>query len=434
MKQVFKMLLLASLCLPTNAFLKAQTAKTSDLSIQVPIAGNSWQKPVEAKLLHPTEGLLAGVQDGQVTTFVRFAKPGNFQLQILMGEVRKPAKISVQVMNKHFQLAVTPENSQALLELGQVHLSDTGYVSIVLASLQGELPGVKAYQLSGSPMLISSATYVVDNADNYFYWGRRGPSVHLGYVIPVAEDIEYYYNEVTVPKGSDVVGSYFMANGFAEGYFGMQVNSAQERRVLFSVWSPFNTDNPKEIPEEQKIILVKKGADVHAGEFGNEGSGGQSYMRYSWKADQTYKFLLRGRPVANNYTEYTAWFFATEEGKWKFVAQFLRPATHTYLKRFHSFLENFIPAQGDLERQVYFSNQWVRDTNGSWHACEQAKFTADATARKHYRMDYAGGTLNDSFYLRNCGFFSDYTAMNSQLVRKLKVEKPEITLMGLPLE
>jgi hypothetical protein len=47
--------------------------------------------------------------------------------------------------------------------------------------------------------------------------------------------------EITVPVGQDPIGSYFMANGFGEGYFGFQVNSKTERRVLFSVWSPFRT-------------------------------------------------------------------------------------------------------------------------------------------------------------------------------------------------
>ena len=72
-----------------------------------------------------------------------------------------------------------------------------------------------------------------------------------------------------------------------EGYFGIQVNSATERRILFSVWSPFSTDNPKEIPDDKKIKLLRKGKDVHTGEFGNEGSGGQSYLRYQWKTGTT---------------------------------------------------------------------------------------------------------------------------------------------------
>ena len=94
--------------------------------------------------------------------------------------------------------------------------------------------------------------YVRNNDNNSFYWGRRGPSVHLNYSVPEGKDYQWFYNEVTVPEGEDARGSYFMANGFAEGYFGFQVNSDTERRILFSVWSPFATDNPDEIPEEQK--------------------------------------------------------------------------------------------------------------------------------------------------------------------------------------
>jgi len=62
--------------------------------------------------------------------------------------------------------------------------------------------------------------------------------------------VHYWYSELKVPKGQDTVGAYFMANGFNHGYFGMQVNSETERRIIFSVWSPFKTDNPKEIPED----------------------------------------------------------------------------------------------------------------------------------------------------------------------------------------
>lgn len=81
------------------------------------------------------------------------------------------------------------------------------------------------------------------------------------------------YNEVTVPEELDEIGNYFMANGFGGGYCGIQVNSEMERRILFSVWSPCSTDNPENIPEEQRIRMLAKGENVHVGEFGNEGSG-----------------------------------------------------------------------------------------------------------------------------------------------------------------
>ena len=274
--------------------------------------------------------------------------------------------------------------------------------------------------------------FVRTDEGNFYYWGRRGPSVHLNYPTPAGADVEWFYNEVTVPEGQDVLGSYFMANGFAEGYFGMQVNSATERRILFSVWSPYKTDDPKSIPDDQKIKMLRKGEDVHTGEFGNEGAGGQSYLRYNWQTGNTYRFLLQGTPSGDSTTTYTAYFFAPEQGTWRLVASFKRPHTHTYLKRLHSFLENFIPDTGDKGRRVYFGNQWIRGTSGSWAELTQARFTADATARKGYRMDYAGGSDKQRFFLQNCGFFADYTEIGKEFDRTATGRGPVVELGKLP--
>ena len=40
-------------------------------------------------------------------------------------------------------------------------------------------------------------------------------------------DVLYSYSEITVPEGSDIPGSYYMANGFSGGYFGMQSSSSR---------------------------------------------------------------------------------------------------------------------------------------------------------------------------------------------------------------
>src|SRR5690606_5261534 len=135
--------------------------------------------------------------------------------------------------------------------LGEWQLKDTGYVSIELTGVMREGPvyaDVDNFQISGASV-DKIVKYVASDEGNFFYWGRRGPSVHLAYQVPENTNVEWYYNEVTVPEGEDVVGSYFMANGFTGGYFGIQVNSESERRVLFSVWSPYSTDNPEDIPE-----------------------------------------------------------------------------------------------------------------------------------------------------------------------------------------
>src|SRR5699024_6604038 len=148
----------------------------------------------------------------------------------------------------------------------------------------------------------SSIKYVKNNEGNFFYWGRRGPSVHLTYQMPKDSQAEWFYNEVTVPAGQDTIGSYFMAIGFDEGNFGYQVYSETEQSVLVSVWCPYDTNNHKEVPKDQRIKLVKKGGGVHAGKFGNEGSGGQSYLQYHWEAGNTYKFLLHGKPNGDGST------------------------------------------------------------------------------------------------------------------------------------
>jgi hypothetical protein len=223
-----------------------------------------------------------------------------------------------------------------------------------------------------------------------------------------------------------------MANGFAQGYFGMQVNSATERRILFSVWSPFKTDNPGEIPEDQKIKMLKKGEGVHTGEFGNEGSGGQSYYKFLWKAENTYKFLLKGKPTGNDETDFTAWFFAPEVNEWKLIASFRRPKTDTYLTRFHSFLENFHTETGCITRKGIYTNQWVYNTNGKWIEITKMKFTADATARKESRMDYSGGAEGKSFFMKNCGFFSETTAIDSFFERETRGIPPVINFDELP--
>jgi hypothetical protein len=245
--------------------------------------------------------------------------------------------------------------------------------------------------------------------------------------------VEWFYSEITVPEGQDVPGSYYMANGFGEGYFGFQVNSATERRILFSIWSPFQTDNPEDIPEEQKIKLLRKGDGVYTGEFGNEGSGGQSYLVYPWQAGNTYRFLLRGHPAADGKsTDYTAWFFAPESGLWQLIASWRRPQTFTYLTGLYSFLENFIPETGVLPRYAHYGNQWIRDSGGQWHELTTAGFSADATARKGNRLDYTGGILNGSFFLKNCGFFDERTEIDTEFKRPPRRTSPNIDLNGLP--
>lgn len=368
------------------------------------------------------------------TAYFRISKPGSFKIMIdSSAKIRGKSILEFTINNESKKIEFNEIKKQNPL-IGNWKIADTGYVALKIKGIsktQNNFP-------SFSKLIISSTDFkgkialVPNNEGNFYYWGRRGPSVHLNYQLPENINAEWYYNEVTVPVGEDIIGSYYMANGFGEGYFGMQVNSEKERRILFSVWSPFETDNPKSIPESHKIKMLKKGENVTTGEFGNEGSGGQSYLRYNWKAGKTYKFLLHGAPQNDNTTIYTAYFFASESGKWQLIASFNRPKTNTYLKRFHSFLENFIPEQGNKSRKVLFNNQWYCNDKGNWFEIDSARFTTDNTGNKGYRMDYSGGLDKDSFYLKDGGFFNNYTKIQTILKKPLGNNKPNIDFNTLP--
>ena len=275
-------------------------------------------------------------------------------------------------------------------------------------------------------------SFVKENSNNRFYWGKRGPSVHISYNLPKNKNIKWFYNEITVAVGKDPIGSYFMANGFGQGYFGIQVNSETERRILFSVWSPNNTNNPNDIPNDEKIKLLKKGDGVKSGEFGNEGAGGQSYKLYNWKAGNTYKFLNSIEPDGKGNTVYTAYFKVEETGKWILIASFLRPKTNSWYTNAHSFLENFDNKKGFKQRKVLFSNQWICDSNGEWTEVNKGVLTGDDIAVSKYRLDFEGGIENNAFYLKNGGYFNGDSPLYSVFQRQTTNIKPVVDFSILP--
>jgi hypothetical protein len=203
--------------------------------------------------------------------------------------------------------------------------------------------------------------------------------------------------------------------------------------VLFSVWSPFQTDNPADIPADQRIILLAKGPQVRTGQFGNEGSGGQSYLIYPWKAGNTYQFLTEVRPAGENNTIYTSWFADKSDQKWQLIASFQRPKTDTHLTGFHSFLENFAPTTGHIGRRASYGNIWVCDTAGNWHESLQARFSVDATGGGRHRLDFNGGSDDESFFLQNCGFFDTTGKPGAEFRRNSTAgQQPKIMFDSLP--
>lgn len=415
----------------TDTSSSSPTSTNPNLKIRIPTVGNSWVikngKYTSSELITPQGVANWRNPKDKIRTFFYVEQAGKISLGISAKVQTGVSKLQVTFGNKTQNITLQG-NGFMETYLGNFQVNRPGYYFLELAGLEKSgdtYAEVQDVLLGGANS--HKTKYIRDD----YYFARRGPSVHLNFELPAGVDnVEWFYSELTVPRNQDVVGSYFMANGFGEGYFGIQVNSPTERKILFSIWSPYETDNPAEIPEAFKIKVLKKGAGVITGQFGNEGSGGQSYKMYDWKAGVKYGFLVGAKPSGNGNTDYTAYFHDPSKNKWDLIAQFRRPKTTTYLKGLYSFLENFIPDTGVLERKALYENQWAYDAAG-WHELTKIIFTADNTARKENRVDYSGGVENDVFYLKNCGFTNDQVLIDSKFERSARGKKPSINFSRL---
>lgn len=373
--------------------------------IKIPIGGNTWSYPkgVGGGLVR-NKGIVRWTNPGlYFITYVYLSQPAELMIAIEGDFSLSSCTLSISIDGKSKELPIQA-GEQKVYPIGKWVLGSPGYVSIILKGISksdSQFPIITTINLEGVPQEL---IYFVPESHD-FAFGRRGTSAYLNYQIPEKVNIESFYGELLIPKSNDIIGSYFMATGFTNGYFGIQVNSKTERRVLFSVWNPCKSDNPEDVPVHLRVQLIQKGEGVIVGPFGNEGSGLQCIFRHMWNAERVYGFLVVCHPQPNNYTDYTGYFYDAESNKWRLMATFRFPSQSDFLKNPGSFLENFYPDEGDVQRQGVYKNQWIRTETGEWIELTKAKI--GASGEQHYRKDFGGGSVADTFYLRGFGFFDD---------------------------
>ncbi|WP_229668634.1 DUF3472 domain-containing protein [Edaphobacter acidisoli] len=316
--------------------------------------------------------------------------------------------------------SVKGTSSPAIVSFGSIHIDKTGPYKFALTGIKKSgtvFADIQALDLAGP---------AAEDALFNLTPQRGAPSVHLHYPAPAGAQVEWFYNEVTVK--TDPIWSYYEACGFARGYFGIQVNSPTERRIIFSVWDAGNehTDRGK-VATDNRVQLLAKGPDVVAGSFGNEGTGGHSHLVYPWKTGETYRFLLHAKPDGAT-TIYTAYFYFPEKHGWGMIARFRAPKDGNYLSHLYSFNEDFEGANGQLQRLAEFGNQWIRTTDGHWIELTKARFTHTAVGAYKDRIDRGAGVTGDRFYLTNGGFKPETFQYNDELTRPSSGKMPDITL------
>lgn len=238
---------------------------------------------------------------------------------------------------------------------------------------------------------------------------KAARSVHLWWSAPAAE---LFYTEATVEESTP--GSYFMACGWNTGYFGIQELKKDEKIVLFSVWDPSKGDDPKKVPEDRRVEVLKSDPAAKIGRFGGEGTGAQCKLPCAWKIGERCRFLVRAT-VDGEKTAYTAWFMGGDVKEWKALATYRVQTGGKPMKGLYSFVEDFRRdgKSAQERRKAVYGNGWVRAVGGDWSALRNVRFTADATPLQS--IDAA--VVENGFRLSTGGDVTNQTKLDSELKR-----------------
>lgn len=403
----------------------------------VAVAAAELRVPAHTAYLSPN------VQGARVSERSGITGWGEAGLQVLwFGEVRQPGKLDCSVVvrlpvgaESRMRLTVSGQSREVAVQggpepvtarFGEFEIASRGYQKFSLQSLNG----------AGKPAGAVDALLLDGPAAGEAHFNlkprRNAASVHLAY--PTARamtNVEAFYCEMKAVD--DPVWTFYMACGWHRGYFGMQVNSPTERRIIFSVWDSGNeaVDRQKVAPEN-RVTLVAKGEGVYSGDFGNEGTGGHSHLKYLWKTPETQRFIVTARPVGPTHTIYSGYYFHPEKGEWMLISSWKAPREGGYLRGLHSFSENFVGENGHLRRKALFGNQWARTSDGQWHEIVTATFSHDPTGKAD-RLDRFMGVEQGQFFLSHGGFVSGFTQFGEKFERPPLGKPPgNLALPALP--
>jgi Domain of unknown function (DUF3472)/Domain of unknown function (DUF5077) len=284
--------------------------------------------------------------------FGRLTQPGEITVAAAVHVPRgDSARLRLQIRGVLHERRVTGGDSVQHIVFGSAMMADTGYQRFTLdVADSATAPSVEIHALLLSGPASMGAHFNTDAR-------RNAASVHLRYPTDTTTTITGFYTEVTAID--DPVTTYYMATGFARGYFGMQVNSPTERRIIFSVWDAASGSTAVDrstVAAENYTQLVSKGDGVVAEVFGNEGTGGHSHLVYPWKTGSVQRFFVTAA-IDGDATTYSGYWFHPERNAWQLIASFRAAKDGQGLRRLYSFSENFGGSTGHLRRKALFGAQ-----------------------------------------------------------------------------
>ncbi len=361
--------------------------------------------------------------DVKVLWFGEIKTPGKLDCSVSLRLPEKAASNLRLTVGKvsHDANAVGLGKDLVTVSFGSFDIAEAGYQRFTLESLNAA--GTPAGDLES---LILDGPAIKDAHFN-LKERRNTASVHLSYPSPKGVKVDAFYAEATAVE--DPVATYYEVCGWSRGYFGMQVNGPNERRIIFSVWdSGGEAVDRKKVADHNRVTLLAKGEGVSSGDFGNEGTGGHSHLVYAWKTGEVQKFYMTAKPVDGTYTIYSGYYYHPEKKQWMLISSWKAPKDGKYLSGLYSFSENFGGNNGHLRRKALFGNQWIRSSDGQWTEITTASFSHDGTGGKD-RLDRFMGVENGQFFLSSGGFVKGFTKYGELFTRPATGKSPADILL-----
>jgi hypothetical protein len=374
-------------------------------------------------------GLITGWQDPKlkVLWFGDLKTPGDLKCSVALRLAKDAtSKLKLTVAGQSREVSVKGEGTNTVLaDFGAFKIAAAGYQQFALESLNA------AGQPAGDIETLVLDGPAIQDAHFNLKSRRNAASVHLSYPVPKDINVDTFYCEMTGVE--EPLWTYYMACGWHRGYFGMQVNSPTERRIIFSVWdSGGEAVDRKKVGDENRVKLIAKGEGVYSGDFGNEGTGGHSHLKYLWKTGEKQRFIVTAKPVGTNATIFSGFWFHPEKKEWMLISSWKAPKEGGYLRGLYSFSENFGGSNGHLVRKALYGNQWLRTADGKWIEQVEAKFSHDSTGKAD-RLDRFMGVENGQFFLSHGGFINRFTKYGDPFTRPATSKPPtDIVLPKLP--
>jgi hypothetical protein len=407
----------------------ASCAGQSNAQVRVPACTAYFEPDPEGARVSVRSGLTRWQDPGlKVIWFGELKHSGALECSLAL---RLPAGAESRL-----RLTVAGESREAL-----ARGSGTNTVAVAFKAFNIATPGYQSFRLEslnppGKPLGDVEALILQGPAAQEAHFNlkarRNAASVHLMYPVPTGTNVAAFYCELTALE--DPLWTYYMACGWHRGYFGMQVNSPTERRIIFSVWdSGGEAVDRGKVNEENRVKLEAKGEGVFAGDFGNEGTGGHSHLVYPWKTGETQRFLVTAKPVDATHTVFSGYYFHPDKKQWVLISSWKAPKEGGYLRGLYSFSEDFGGGNGQLRRKALYGNQWIRTPDGTWLELTTASFSHDPTGRAD-RLDRFMGVENGQFFLSQGGFVPGSTPFGEQFTRPATGKAPnDLKLPELPV-